>query len=355
MTAVQRFVVDLKNADEDSALHGKLGAELSTLALLGINIPSGFVITTETYIKFLEANNLKQKIRHLMVHFDKNDKKMAEHIKNNILKANIPDDVLTWIFSYYRSLGWKDSEVSLFPSPTDPYLKLAVKTNIKGEAILIQCIKEIWASFFEHDLLMHRLHRNLSHFRTGVAIIVQKNLYPQKSGYIQHGDIVLAKGPTLLEREEKELRRIEEMIASEYFFLKKTNWIISKGKIYIVGISPATDTQAKEESAPTRPTGRIVTGVLKVINNKKDMEGIKSDDILVLEALKNYDDIKALRHARALVVSTGINNPHMELVLDKMGFPVVVDRSVKNKLRNGMVVTVDATRGRVYQGEFRLD
>ncbi|MEX2007857.1 MAG: PEP/pyruvate-binding domain-containing protein [Candidatus Levyibacteriota bacterium] len=366
MTAIQRFVVDLKRTDEDSWLLGKLGSELASLAALKINIPQGFIITSEAYFKFLGENNLRQKIRHLLTHFDGKDKTIAQHIKNNILKADIPKDLLSQIFTYYRSLGWKDKTVTLIPSSTDPHLKLTSKINVKGEAVLIQDIKEIWASYFENDLLMYREHRNLSHFRTAVAIIVQKDLYLQKSGYVQDGNITLGEGPTLSEGEEKELLALEQKIKAEYFFSKKINWVVCQGKIYITGISCKRDAEPEKKQIGGSCVdisynneaglgGRIVTGVIKVINDSKDMNTVGYDEILILNGLKNYEDIKSVKHAKALVVDSEIANLHLKSVLEQMRLPVVVDKNAKASFKNGTVVTVDGTRGQVYQGKFRLE
>ena len=368
MASAQSFVVNLRKVDEDALLYGKLGSELSILSSLKINIPDGFIVTTDSYFEFLKENNLQQKIKHLFTsHNDdeKSLKKVAEHIKNTILESDMPQSVLLQIFRFYRSLGWQDKRVTLTPSSTDSYLRLPPNTEVKGEAVVIQDIKDIWTKYFEYDLLAHRHRLGLSHFKAGIAVIVQRELYSGNSGFIENGQITARK--KLTPREEKELLDIGKKITDIHFFPKKTHWIISQGKTYITKLSPTVEnlqTGVEKVEIPTTipplyeaatPRGRIATGVVKIIKSKKDIENIQNGEIVILQNLKSYDDIKAIRHAKALVVEQEINNQHINSILSRMGLPVVVDENVKHKLRNGMIVTVDASRGQAYAGGFRVN
>jgi len=363
-----RFVVDIKSAEEDKLLFGEYGSELATLATLKINVPNGFIITTDAYFEFLRANKLQLKIKHLFgSHSEDSLDKVAKHFKRNILQANMPEDILVSLFTYYRSFGWKDKAVSLFPSLTDPDLKLKSKANSKGEAVFLQDVKEIWASFFDQELLSFRHHRSLNHFKTGIAIVVLENLSVQKSGFIEESKITLSKGSKVSEKEEKELLKIEEKILENNYFSKKAYFSISKGKIYITNTGPlhrqthqASVLKETPVSAPvldeeieSKAIGGIATGIAKIVESKKDIANIKYGDVVILPSLKDYDQLKALKHAKAVVVKSDIDNQHIKTVLSQMGFPVAITKP-DDLFRNGMIVTVDGLKNRVYKGEFKV-
>ena len=56
------FVVDLKKSLEDKHELGGYGHELSILSSLKINIPDGFIVTTDSYFDFIDKNNISKKV-----------------------------------------------------------------------------------------------------------------------------------------------------------------------------------------------------------------------------------------------------------------------------------------------------
>jgi phosphoenolpyruvate synthase (EC 2.7.9.2) len=74
----QKFLVWLDEVGiEDVPLVGgknaSLGEMLRNLSELGINIPYGFVVTSEAYYEFLRYNNLEEKIRKILKGLNPND------------------------------------------------------------------------------------------------------------------------------------------------------------------------------------------------------------------------------------------------------------------------------------------
>lgn len=361
---MQRLVVDIKNADEDKLLHGEKGAELASISSLGINIPQGFIITTEAYFEFIEQNNLRQKLNHLI------NAGAEKKAKKLILESVIPKNVFNEIFKAYRGLGklFEDEFVTLNPSITDTnyYFKYS-PIKIKGEAVLLQSVKEFWASYFDEENFLHRQSRNMSHFRTGIAILIQKDLKSDKTGSItaDKGIQIVSKNK-INEKESFQLLDIGQKIASLHYFSKKINWIIANGKIYVTDIGPSHYGVSKvampeailrsdplqDEHKENKSIGGIATGVAKIIDNKKDILSIKNGDVVIISSLKDYDQLKSLKRAKAVVVNSDIENQHIKMVLSQMGFPVVMGIYDKS-FRNGMIVTVDARKGKVYQGEFK--
>lgn len=356
------FISNLKTSIEDRHIIGNYGYDLSTLSSLGINIPSGFIITTDTYFDFLKENNLIKKINHLLENFDKN---IHKSIISIIKESKLPTQVTREVFKQYKMLGWKDAVVSLYPSVPDEHLKLSQKENVKGEAVLIEEIKQIWASFFDKELLLHRQHRELSHFKTGIAIIVMEKITPKKSGYIYcrknklGQDINIISKNKLIDNETEQLLDIGQKITNHHYFSKKIKWVLSGRKFYAIGISPIEEKIEDEKLKPNEiiistscaNPERIATGTVRIIQDKADL---RNNDILIISEQISYGDLQNLRNAKALILEKEINNQHMKIVLSQLGFPVVVNKKAKSLFRNGMVVTVDASRDQVYPGEFKI-
>ncbi len=348
----QSFVVDIKSGIDDKRVLGDLGYELAAIASAKIDVPNGFIITTYAYFEFVRVNKLQQKIKHLIgSHGDNSLEAVSKHFKRNILKSHVPDEVLTSLFNSYRSFGWTDKKATLIPSLTDPDLKLKPITDVKGEAVFLQDVKNVWASFFDHELLAHRHSRNLNHFKTGIAIVVIEDLASQKEGYIAEAKITVTKGRGVSEREEEELLEIEEKILGLHYFPKRIYWIISGSKIYVTNTIPRDDSATKIYFQPKEERVEAQVVEREHISIGGIATGVVGKEIVVINDL-NYEKLKELRHAKAIIVEKSITNPHLKIVLQRMGFPVV--SGLKTNLKPGTVVTVDAIKNQVYKGEFKV-
>lgn len=56
----------LKDIDENDVVVGGKGLSLAKMYQNGFNIPNGFVITTDIFDKFLNENNVKNKIQEMI-------------------------------------------------------------------------------------------------------------------------------------------------------------------------------------------------------------------------------------------------------------------------------------------------
>ncbi len=337
-----RFVVDIKKIDPDKNLLGQKGMELAALSAAGINIQDGFVITTDGYIEFINSNKIRQKTAHLI------NAGAEEKIQKLFSESNLPENLVNDIFSFYRNFGklLGDSFVTLVPSITDQhdYFKYSL-TKVKGEAALIKSIKDIWISYFDEDYFLHRKQRDLSHFRNSIAIIVNKDISYSKTGFIENKEIITKF--KLSEKEKNELLQIRETVSTLHFFPKKILWGIFKKKIYVLDILD-TYQDAKKENLSTiqesitqvfsSPIGGIATGMV-------------GKEIIIVSEL-DYDKLKEIKHAKGLVVENEITNPHIKIVLNQMGIPVVLGK--KSDIANGMIATVDGIRNDIYKGEFKV-
>lgn len=99
----------------------------------------------------------------------------------------------------------------------------------------------------------------------------------------------------------------------------------------------------------------ISTGRVKKIKDIKEIERIEQGDILVT-VMTNPDMVPAMRKAAAVVTDEGGRTCHAAIVSRELGIPCIVGaQRASIDLSEGDIVTVDATRGVVYEGKVLQD
>lgn len=94
----------------------------------------------------------------------------------------------------------------------------------------------------------------------------------------------------------------------------------------------------------------IASGIVKVIYDLKDLSKIKTGDILVTK-MTNPDMVVTMQKASAIVTDEGGLTAHAAIVSREVGLPCVVGTRIATQtLKDGEIVTVDGTNGKVYEG-----
>lgn len=113
-------------------------------------------------------------------------------------------------------------------------------------------------------------------------------------------------------------------------------------------------TQTEELKSIARGLGAspgIGSGKVKNIKDITEIERVQEGDILVA-VMTNPDMVPAMRRAAAVVTDEGGRTCHAAIVSRELGIPCVVGaKNASEILTEGMEVTVDATRGVVYEGK----
>ncbi|WP_202711478.1 phosphoenolpyruvate synthase [Sporosalibacterium faouarense] len=95
----------------------------------------------------------------------------------------------------------------------------------------------------------------------------------------------------------------------------------------------------------------INSGKVKMIEDINEISRVEEGDILVT-IMTNPDMVPAMRKAAAVVTDEGGRTCHAAIVSRELGIPCIVGSKDGSKvLHEGMEVTVDATRGVVYEGK----
>jgi pyruvate,water dikinase len=102
-------IVSLHNLKEDAKpIVGERVMFLSKIAR-SVNIPLGFVVTSNVYKAFIESNDLYKKIDSLLKVIEINDLDMLQHIANEIQKliisTHLPKAIADEIIESYESLN----------------------------------------------------------------------------------------------------------------------------------------------------------------------------------------------------------------------------------------------------------
>lgn len=99
----------------------------------------------------------------------------------------------------------------------------------------------------------------------------------------------------------------------------------------------------------------IGRGKVKMIKDVSEINLIEEGDILVT-GMTNPDMVPAMRKSAGVVTDEGGRTCHAAIVSRELGVPCIVGSKEATKvLKDGQMVTVDATRGVVYEGAVLMD
>lgn len=190
----QRITIPLENVGlNDIALVGGKGASLgemiSNVSKLGVNIPGGFVVTTDAYWQFLAQSNLKEMIISELAQLDVDNvealRRTGSKIRHAISNAKFPHELSHQIIAAYETLSKTYDQVhtdvavrssataedlpdASFAGQQESYL------NVRGPAALIDSVRNCFASLFTDRAISYRKLFNFDLFQVGLSVCVQK-------------------------------------------------------------------------------------------------------------------------------------------------------------------------------------
>lgn len=192
------YVVKFEDLNKsDIGIAGGKGANLGELTQAGIPVPPGYVVTAETYEKFMEDAGINEKVMDILNNIDINDtkelQKAAEEIKSIIISTPIPEDMSTLIIEAYNQLCQRvdedDVDVAIRSSATAEDLPEAsfagqqdTFLHVSGPDEVIDYVRKCWASLFEARAIFYREENNFEHSKVLIAVVVQKMANADKAG-----------------------------------------------------------------------------------------------------------------------------------------------------------------------------
>jgi pyruvate,water dikinase len=179
----------------DTNLVGGKCANLGEMTQAGFPVPNGFAITIKGYELFLKENDLLNKIYDILKTVNVNDpahlSTVALRIQKMVLNGKIPDEVVREVISSYKKLSghFKKSLVAVRTSATAedmPGTSFAgmgtTILNVKGEANLLNAVRECWASLFTGRSIYYRVENKIPHEKVKISVAVQKMVESEVSG-----------------------------------------------------------------------------------------------------------------------------------------------------------------------------
>jgi pyruvate,water dikinase len=170
----------------------------------------------------------------------------------------------------------------------------------------------------------------------------------------------------LSDREIISLAKLGARIEKLYKFPQDIEWAKGDGKLYIVQTRPITTLKAIEEEieselkdvpvllsgSPASPG--IGSGPTKIVLDAARIHEVKKGDVLVAE-MTTPDFVPAMKRAAAIVTDRGGRTCHAAIVSRELGIPCVVGTGDATKrLKPNQMVTVDGSKGNVYDGKFEI-
>src|SRR3989344_5047 len=167
----------------------------------------------------------------------------------------------------------------------------------------------------------------------------------------------------------RKLSKIGINIEEHYGRPQDIEWGMENNKLYIVQSRPVT-TLNKEEKGEVRQidpakVGKFLLeglaaspgvgkGPVKIIGRASEINRVKQGDILVA-IMTNPDFVPAMKRASAILTDEGGRTSHAAIVSRELGIPAVVGSGQATKiLKDGEVITVDGSEGRVYEGDLTV-
>ena len=176
--------------------------------------------------------------------------------------------------------------------------------------------------------------------------------------------------PVLSDEEVVAVAELGRRIEEHYGFPQDTEWAFDPdGALWMLQSRPITTLHdAPSAEAPTASTARSpqavllrglggapgsASGAARVLVSLEDAASLNDGDVLVTH-MTSPDWLPLLRRAGAIVTDSGGMTCHAAIVSRELGIPCVVGTGeATSKLRDGEIVTVDATRGVVLEGARR--
>jgi pyruvate, water dikinase len=449
-----------ETSKKDIGFAGGKGANLGEMYQAGFPIPNGFIVTAQSYWKFLEESGLIDEITKILEKLDpeNNDslQSLSKKIRDLILSKEIPSDITEEILNGYNLMK-KESKINIISHDSEIIKSsindtlVAVRSsataedlpdasfagqqetflNIIGAQEVIKAVRKCWASLFTARATYYRVKNNFPHMNVKIAVVIQKMINSEMSGVAfsanpstgDKSEIIIEAGyglgeaivlgevnpdlyiidkknvsikskqvkkqdrklirtktaniewvPVEDDLQEKQvikddfvlkLAKIIKSIEQHYDFPQDIEWAIENNKIFITQSRPITtlDNLNKEVVSEKQKEGKedilhglgaspgVAVGKVVKIKSVDELNKIKPGDILVTK-MTDPNMVPAMKKAAGIITDEGGMTCHASIVSRELGTPCIVGtQKATSLLKDGDIVTMDATNGVVYKGK----
>ncbi len=157
------------------------------------------------------------------------------------------------------------------------------------------------------------------------------------------------------------LAKLGKYIEELYQFPQDIEWAMEGEEIFIVQTRPVTTIKAEAKTvskitAPVLLSGApaspgIASGAVRIVLDASQIDKVKDGEILVAE-ITTPDFVPAMKRAAAIVTDRGGRTAHAAIVSRELGIPCVVGTErATSVLSDKQIITVDGSKGKVYEGK----
>lgn len=199
--------------------------------------------------------------------------------------------------------------------------------------------------------------------------IIAKIYGSQKTQLIRQGDVAkevpisqaFQARQKLSDAKIIELAKLAKIIENHFYFPQNFEWALSKGKLVILQSRPVSPYDQIKGSKVAFQMPILLSGTgaskgygwgqVRVIKKMSDLKNVKRGDVLIT-ASTNPDFILGMKKASAIVTDRGGITSHAAILARELGKPCVVGAGeATHILRNGEIVTVEGTSGKIFFGQ----
>lgn len=341
-------------------------------------------------------------------------KATSEAIQSRIRQAPLPRELREEIAHAYAKIGpnarvaarssatVEDGKDSSFAGMFRSHL------DVRGTDDLVEKVKDAWASAFGARALAYARRRGKAGGDQSVAVVVMKMVDPKKSGVmfttdptsgkddriviestrglgdaVVGGEViphraVIGKGPfrvleevkspdgagALTRLELQQLAALARRVERHYGAPQDIEFAFEGDELYLLQTRPITKVEHRPVAAASairadaRPlvsgvnaSSGTVTGRVRVVHSASEAAAFRDGEILVADkTLPEW--MPLMLRAKAIVTNSGGLVSHAAIVARELGVPAVVGaKNATERLRDGMIVTVDAGSGVIYEGD----
>lgn len=183
---------EIPDAELALAAGGK-GASLCRMSRAGLPVPEGFIVRSEMFNAFMEANGLWdyvfEKLGTIDFSSDASLIAVSAEIRRRIIDCPVPQDMAEDIVRHYMQIGNSREPVAVRSSGTAEDLDDASFAGqqetflfVIGNDDVVKYIKECWASLYNDRAIFYRREKKFDERNISIAVVIQRMVSAQKAG-----------------------------------------------------------------------------------------------------------------------------------------------------------------------------
>ncbi|MGY5871821.1 MAG: PEP/pyruvate-binding domain-containing protein [Candidatus Thorarchaeota archaeon] len=275
---------------------GGKASNLTILMKAGFNVPTGFVVTTEAYTKFIVDNQLETLAKDHLGKIDHEDATTLNEatlaMRNHMNKASLPKDVVDAVSNAYKQQNLERVAIRSSATAEDlPDASFAgqydTSLNIEGIDHVLEHVKNCFGSMWTTRAVAYREENKIPHDQVQVAVVVQAMVDARCAG------VLFSRNPIS--------RKQEEMMIESNFGLGESvvsgqtvpdRYVVAQDLDSVAGYSLVTKEIGTKESIIIRNTKGDGVQESGVSYEKRQQSSLEDEEILTLAGIgKSIEDL----------------------------------------------------------------